>query len=49
MIWGTFYTQVQFSEFERGAHAKAEAGEALSAKSMRAIYKDIYQKYGGPD
>jgi oligoendopeptidase F len=49
MIWGTFYTQVQLSEFERGAHAKAEAGEALSAKSMRAIYKDIYQKYGGPD
>jgi len=49
MIWGTFYTQVQFSEFEREAHAKAEAGDALSAKSMRAVYRDVYQKYGGPD
>jgi len=49
MIWGTFYTQVQFSEFEREAHARAEAGDALSANSFRAIYRNIYQKYNGPD
>ncbi len=49
MIWGTFYTQVQFSEFERETHAKAEAGEALSANTFREIYGDIYRKYMGPD
>lgn len=49
MIQGTFYTQVMFAEFERDAHAKAEAGEALSAKSLRKLYRDIYQKYEGPD
>ncbi len=49
MIEGTFYTQVMFAEFERDAHAKAEAGEALSAKSLRKLYRDIYQKYEGPD
>jgi oligoendopeptidase F len=49
MIQGTFYTQVMFAEFERDAHARAEAGEALSAKSLRKLYRDIYQKYEGPD
>ena len=49
MIQGTFYTQVMFAEFEKEAHAKAEAGEALSAKSLREIYREIYQKYSGPD
>jgi oligoendopeptidase F len=48
-IWGTFYTQVQFSEFERETHARAEAGDALSANSFREIYGDIYKKYMGPD
>ncbi len=49
MIQGTFYTQVMFAEFERDAHAKAESGEALSARSLRKVYRDIYQKYEGPD
>ncbi len=49
MIQGTFHTQVMFAEFERDAHARAEAGEALSAESMRQMYRDIYQKYQGPD
>jgi len=38
-----------FAEFEKEAHQKAEAGEALSASSLRKIYRDIYQKYHGPD
>jgi oligoendopeptidase F len=49
MIMGTFYGQVMFNEFEKAAHEKAEAGEALSASSMRKIYRDIFQKYEGPD
>ena len=49
MISGTFYSQVMFAEFEQVAHQKAENGEALSASSMRKIYKDIFQKYYGPE
>lgn len=49
MFMGTFYGQVMFSEFEQVAHQKAENGEALSAESMRKIYKDIFQKYYGPE
>jgi len=49
MIQGTFYTQVMFAEFEKVTHQKAEAGEALSASSLRKIYREIYQKYQGPD
>jgi len=49
MIQGTFYTQVMFSEFEKKAHAKAEAGEALSTSSLRKIYREIYQKYQGSE
>jgi oligoendopeptidase F len=48
-IIGTFYTQVMFSEFELAIHRKVEKGGALSAQSMREIYRDIYQKYRGPE
>jgi oligoendopeptidase F len=48
-IIGTFYTQVMFSEFERAIHDQVEQGGALSAESMRKIYRDIYLKYWGPD
>ncbi len=48
-IIGTFYTQVMFSEFEKAIHDQVEQGGALSAESMRKIYRDIYQKYWGPD
>ncbi len=48
-ILGTFYGQVLFSEFELKIHDMVESGGALSAKSMRRIYREIYQKYYGPD
>ncbi len=48
-IVGTFYTQVMFSEFEKAIHDQVEQGGALSAESMRKIYRDIYQKYWGPE
>jgi oligoendopeptidase F len=48
-IVGTFYTQVMFSEFEKAIHDQVELGGALSAESMRKIYRDIYQKYWGPE
>ena len=48
-ILGTFYSQVMYSEFELKVHEIVESGGALSAKSMRQIYRDIFQKYYGPD
>ncbi len=48
-IIGTFYTQVMFSEFELAIHDRIENGGALSADFFRKTYRDIYQKYWGPD
>ena len=48
-IVGTFYTQVMFSEFELAIHNQIENGGALSADFFRKTYRDIYQKYWGPD
>jgi oligoendopeptidase F len=48
-ISGTFFTQVMFSEFELKVHEIVESGGALSAKKMREIYREIYEKYYGPD
>jgi oligoendopeptidase F len=46
---GTFYGQVMFAEFEKAAHEKLENGGALSAESARQIYKEIFQKFEGPE
>jgi oligoendopeptidase F len=48
-IIGTFYTQVWFSEFEKKIHETVEQGGALSTDSYRKIYREIFQKYYGPD
>lgn len=48
-IIGTFYVQLFFSEFELKIHEIIEGGGALSQESMRQIYRDVYQKYYGPD
>lgn len=38
-----------FSEFELAVHERIEAGEAVSVDYFRKTYRDIYQKYLGPD
>ncbi|MCK4605947.1 MAG: oligoendopeptidase F [candidate division Zixibacteria bacterium] len=48
-IDGTFFTQVMFSEFELAVHSRIEAGEAVSVDYFRQTYRDIFQKYYGPD
>jgi oligoendopeptidase F len=48
-IEGTFYTQLMFSEFEKAMHDKAQNGEALSSASMREVYRDVFQKFYGPE
>ncbi|MFH1688404.1 MAG: oligoendopeptidase F [bacterium] len=48
-IEGTFFTQVMFSEFEMAIHDQIENGGATSVDYFRKTYRDIFQKYGGPD
>lgn len=48
-VIGTFYTQVMFSEFELAIHDRLEKHEALSTDFMRKTYRDIYQRYWGPE
>jgi len=48
-IVGTFYSQVMFSEFELAIHERVEKGGALSVDFFRKTYRDIYQKYWGPE
>lgn len=48
-IKGTFFTQVMFSEFELAVHEHLENGGAFSSDYFRKTYRDIYQKYYGPE
>jgi len=48
-IIGTFYFQTLLSEFEMKVYENVEKGEALSSESMKELYKEISQKYWGPD
>ncbi len=45
---GTLYRQTLFAEFEREAHARAEAGEALTPELLSAIFRGLNDKYYGP-
>lgn len=44
---GGFYRQASFADFEMQAHAKVEAGEALTADALNGIYADVFQAYYG--
>ena len=46
-IRATLFRQTQFAEFEQIAHAKADAGEALTKDSLNAIYYQLNQDYYG--
>jgi len=48
-IRGTVYTQVMYSEFEQTIHDRVEKGEALSYESLSTIWKELLEKYYGPD
>ena len=48
-ITTTVYRQVMFAEFEMLTHSKVENGEALTPDKLCLLYKDIYQKYWGPE
>ena len=48
-ITATVYRQVMFAEFEATTHSKVENGEALTPDVLCSLYKDVYQKYWGPE
>ncbi len=46
-IRATLFRQTQFAQFEQLAHAKAEAGEALTKESLNEIYYQLNKDYYG--
>jgi oligoendopeptidase F len=44
----TLYRQTLFAEFERDVHARAEAGEAVTADLLTAAFKSLNDRYYGP-
>jgi oligoendopeptidase F len=48
-ITATVYRQVMFAELESVTHSKVENGEALTSNVLCKLYKDVYQKYWGPE
>jgi len=48
-IDGTFIAQAMFAEFELAIHDQVESGGAVSVDYFRKTYRDIFQKYYGPD
>ncbi|MCR5416315.1 MAG: oligoendopeptidase F [Pseudobutyrivibrio sp.] len=46
---GTVYRQTQFAEFEKLTNEMVEKGESLNAENLSNLYKEINEKYYGPD
>lgn len=48
-ITTTVYRQVMFAEFEDTTHSKLENGVALTSDVLCNLFKDVFQKYWGPE
>ncbi len=48
-IRGTVIRQTMFAEFEKQTHEMAEAGEPLTVKSLRSVYRELLNAYFGPE
>ena len=46
---GTLFRQTMFAEFERWAHERVEAGEALTPEALSDKYAELCGRYYGPD
>ncbi|MBT4493775.1 MAG: oligoendopeptidase F [Gammaproteobacteria bacterium] len=44
---GSFFRQVSFADFEMQAHARVEAGDALTKDSLNQLYAEIFDAYYG--
>lgn len=49
MFRTTLYRQAMFAEFERETHALSEKGDVLTPDLLSEIWKNLVQKYHGPD
>lgn len=45
----TIFRQTMFAEFEKQAHASAESGEPLTVDRFRSLYRELLERYFGPD
>jgi oligoendopeptidase F len=48
-IRGTIFRQTMFAEFEKITHELAEAGEALTVAKFKKVYRELLDRYFGPD
>ena len=48
-IRATLVRQTMFAEFEKRTHEMAEAGEPLTVKSFRGVYRELLEAYFGPE
>ncbi len=48
-LTATFYRQIMFAEFEMIVYDRTEKGESLTSEVLNYLYKNIYQKYWGPE
>ncbi|TWU34468.1 oligoendopeptidase F [Novipirellula artificiosorum] len=48
-IRATVVRQTMFAEFEKITHEMAEAGEPLTVKAFRSVYRELLDAYFGPD
>jgi len=48
-IWGTYFRQTMFAEFELKVHELVDKGEALTGAGFTKIYADILRRYHGHD
>jgi oligoendopeptidase F len=48
-IRGTIYRQTMFAEFEKVSHEMVEAGEPLTLATLCDAYRQLLEKYFGPD
>ncbi len=46
---GTVYRQAMFAEFEMRTSRMAEQGESLTAENLCSVYRELNEKYYGPD
>jgi len=48
-VRATIVRQTMFAEFERRTHEMAEAGEPLTVKTIKDVYRSLLKDYFGPD
>jgi len=45
----TLFRQTMFAEFEKTTHELAEKGEPLTVDQFKSVYRELLQRYFGPD